>query len=50
MTPLNIAIENGNDEIVRILLSNKNIDVNLKSVYYKLFFNSVFLPNILIIF
>lgn len=30
--PLHIAIENGNVEIVRILLSFEKIDVNIKSI------------------
>lgn len=31
-TPLFIAVENDNIDIINILLSNKNIDVNIPSV------------------
>lgn len=34
---LHIAVRKNNVEIVRILLSNKNIDVNSKSVYQHFF-------------
>lgn len=31
-TPLIIAVENGNTEIVNLLLSHKNIDLNIPSI------------------
>lgn len=31
-TPLIIAVENGNKEIVNLLLSHKNIDLNIPSI------------------
>lgn len=34
MTPLLLAIEKGNVEIVELLLQNENIDVNLVSIFY----------------
>ena len=39
-TPLAIAIENENIEIVKLLLSNQNIDVNAISIFY-LFLNEI---------
>lgn len=32
MTPLTIAVEKENKEIVQLLLSNKDIDVNIKCI------------------
>lgn len=34
-TPLHIAIENNNLKIVRLLLSNKNVDVNIPFILFK---------------
>ena len=36
-TPLYIAVENDNAEIVKLLLSTKNIDVNLTTILFILF-------------
>lgn len=32
MTPLHTAVENGHIKIVELLLSNKNIDINLQNI------------------
>lgn len=35
MTPLHIAVENGNPEIVQLLLTSKNIKINVKSINFQ---------------
>lgn len=47
-TPLYIAIENDNTEIVRLLLSHENINVNLTAILFILL-NKVFTIKIYII-
>lgn len=37
MTPLHIAVENGNPEIVQLLLTSKNIKINAKSINFQFF-------------
>lgn len=36
-TPLLVAVENNNLEIVRLLLSIKTIDINIQSIYISYF-------------
>ena len=48
-TALQIAIEKNNNEIVELLLENKNIDINLNSILSSLCFLSHLLICILII-
>lgn len=39
-TALHIAVDNGNFEIVRLLLSIKEIDINAKSIFLSILFIS----------
>lgn len=39
-TPLHIAIEKNNPEIVQLLLSNPNTNVNIKSIFLCFFYIS----------
>ena len=43
-TPLYIAVEKGDFEIVQILLSHPKIDINLQSVLYVNISNSIQIP------
>lgn len=52
-TALQIAIENENDEIVEILLSNPRINVNIPSIFQLIliqFFLLIFLSSLELIF
>lgn len=42
--PLSIAIENGNIEIIKLLLANKDIDININiiNIKNKKFSNNIF--------
>lgn len=40
-TALNIAVENGSVEIVQLLLTKKNIDVNIPSILNNVLFNTI---------
>lgn len=42
MTPLHIAVMHGKIDIIKLLLSHKNIDINAKDdVLYYFFFNCI---------
>lgn len=51
-TALHMAVDNGNIEIVRLLLSIKEIDINAKSIFLSILFISfkIIVFNIIIIF
>lgn len=44
--PLSIAIENGNIEIIKLLLANKDIDINIINIKNINFSNNIFLEII----
>lgn len=43
MTALHIAVKQENVEIVKLLLSNKNLDINAKKVFNTLFPYTIFI-------
>lgn len=47
-TALNIAVENGDIELVQLLLTKDNIDVNIPNIIHHLLFNTVKNKQILI--
>lgn len=48
MTPLHIAIENDDVEMVKLLLSNEKIDINAKAILHFLFVNNILKPFFII--
>lgn len=41
LTPLYIAVNNQNPRVVRLLLEDPKIDVNLKAIWKQFFFNQI---------
>ena len=40
-TALNSAVDNGKIEIVKLLLAREDLDINMKSILNKIFFNRI---------
>ena len=49
VSPLHLAVEKGNIEIIQLLLNHKNIDANIKNDVFT-FFKTVFIYKFMVLF